>query len=1121
MITFLYGPPGSGKTHTVLNEMKRDSENGIRSFLIVPEQETVALERRALTVLPPSAQLRMEVLNFSRLANRVFRQYGGLSYHYIDRGSKAFLMWKTLSELSSSFEFFDAAAASDPSLSEWLLAAISEMKASCVTPPMLDRTAEALDDSDPLKKKLRDLSLLYASYTGLIGESYDDSADDLAKLSSLLSEHDFFRGTHVYVDSFTSYTAEELRVIELIARQADALTVTFPAPAPNAQDLHLASVTHTSDRLTRLLEGQEIRTVTLRGNHRVKSESLSILASNLWRLDLTKDALPVFPADTHKHIRLSVSDSVYSEAEDTAHTVLSLIRKGYRYRDITVILRDASASAGILDFVFEKYGIPYFFSEKEDLISLPPMKLLLSALRVVSGGFALADVISYLKSGLTDATMEDIDLFSEYVTTWKLSGESAYRRTEWDMNPDGYTGDRSKRGDAVLKAANRILKTAIPPLLTLLDTLNAAETVQEQCLALKAFLGTLSLEEKLECLAADTKKAGRRKTADIYERLYPFLLEILDKIDALSPEGSNEALSARDLENAIRIWLRSAEIGTIPTAVDEITIGSANMIRTQNIRCAILLGLCEGEFPAKVEDSGLFSGAERARLSALDLELSQGYDFRSSDELLYVSRAVSAPSELLILSTHMAGVNGEAARPSMPFLRAKFLLSLSDEDILHPSDLPVIDRILSPRLSLEYYPALKNSAAGEALRRLYTETGYFPSVASIASQPISEPKASVTPETAQEVFEDRMRLSQSKLERFVKCPFSFYCEYVLSLRTAPSSEFGAADSGNFIHRVLECFFRAAIEGGSHTALPAFSRKEIERIADETIASYEKEILPPSLTSELSKEDAGRLAHLYKRLRALSVMMIENILEEFSESDFVPRFFELKIGGADAPAPLVFTLKDGSTLTLPGIIDRVDLCKKDGKLYIRIVDYKTGSKEFSLADLSCGINTQMLIYLFTLAHAKEFFQKLTGEADPTVVPAGALYHSSALSAVELDTYPDSGGIDVRSEAEKGFRRSGVLPAEDDLLHAMHHSLSNAFLPGVAARRSAGSSTSAAYVPLSDFKNLESTVKDTVCRIANTMRDGHADADPFVYKGKDPCTYCSMRAICRLTADRDED
>lgn len=1121
MITFLYGPPGSGKTFSVLNAMKRDSDEGIRSFLIVPEQETVALERRALTVLPPSAQLNMEVLNFSRLANRVFRQYGGLCYHYIDRGSKAFLMWKTLSELSPMFEFFDADAASDPSLSEWLLAAISEMKASCVTPLMLDRTAEALDSGDPLKKKLRDLSLLYNAYTGLIGESYDDSADDLAKLSSLLASHDFFHGTHVYIDSFTSYTAEELQIIEWIARQADALTVTFPSPEPNARDLHLASVTHTSDRLRRLLGEREIKTVTLSGNHRVKSKCLSLFGSLLWRLDLTEETRPEFPADTKSHIRLSISDSVYSEAEDTAHTILSLVRQGYRYRDITVILRNASAYAGILDFVFEKYGIPYFLSEKEDLISLPPMKLLLSALRAVSGGFALADVISYLKSGMTDAKTEDVDLFTEYATTWKLSGESAYRRTEWDMNPDGYTGDRSKRGDAVLRSANRILQTAIPPLLALSDALHAARTVEEQCRALKDFLGTLLLEEKLDRLAAETKKASKRKTADIYQRLYPFLIEILDKITALSPEGSDEALSARDLENAIRIWLRSAEIGTIPTAVDEITIGSANMLRTQNVRCAILLGLCEGEFPAKIEDSGLFSGAERARLSALDLELSQGYDFRSSDELLYVSRAVSAPSELLILSTHMAGVNGEAARPSMPFLRAKFLLSLSDNEILHPSDIPAIDRILSPRLSLEYYPALKNSAAGEALRRFYTETGYFPSIIRAASQPISEPKASITQETARDVFEDRMRLSQSKLERFVKCPFSFYCEYVLSLRTAPGSEFGAADSGNFIHRVLECFFRAAIEGGNHTALPAFSRKEIERIADETIAAYQKEILPPSLSAELSEKESGRLAHLYRRLRALSVMMIENILLEFSESDFVPRFFELKIGGADAPAPLVFTLKDGSTLTLPGIIDRVDLCNKDGKLYIRIVDYKTGSKEFSLADLEYGINTQMLIYLFTLAHAKEFFQKLTGEADPAVVPAGALYHSSALSAIELGTYPDSGGIDVRSEAEKGFRRSGVLPAEEEILEAMHHSLSNTYLPGVAARRGTGSSTSAAYVPLSDFGTLENTVKDTVCRIANTMRDGHADADPLLYKGKDPCTYCSMRAICRLTADRQED
>ena len=192
MVTFLYGPPGSGKTHTILEKMKQDAENGIRSFLIVPEQETVAFERKALLTLPLSAQLTAEVLNFSRLANRVFREYGGLCYHYIDNGAKAFLMWKTLKELAPLFESFSQETASEASLSDWMLSAVSEMKASCVTATELDRAADRLPPDDPLRAKLRDLSLVYSSYTNLVSESFDDSADDLSRLVKLLQKHDFF-----------------------------------------------------------------------------------------------------------------------------------------------------------------------------------------------------------------------------------------------------------------------------------------------------------------------------------------------------------------------------------------------------------------------------------------------------------------------------------------------------------------------------------------------------------------------------------------------------------------------------------------------------------------------------------------------------------------------------------------------------------------------------------------------------------------------------------------------------------------------------------------------------------------------------------------------------------------
>ena len=99
-VTFLYGRSGSGKTYAITQQLRRSSEQEKLSFLLVPEQQSHAAERKMLSILPPRAQLTVETLSFSRLANRVFRQYGGLSYHYATSGVQSLLMWRRLSELS-------------------------------------------------------------------------------------------------------------------------------------------------------------------------------------------------------------------------------------------------------------------------------------------------------------------------------------------------------------------------------------------------------------------------------------------------------------------------------------------------------------------------------------------------------------------------------------------------------------------------------------------------------------------------------------------------------------------------------------------------------------------------------------------------------------------------------------------------------------------------------------------------------------------------------------------------------------------------------------------------------------------------------------------------------------
>ena len=94
-------------------------------------------------------------------------------------------------------------------------------------------------------------------------------------------------------------------------------------------------------------------------------------------------------------------------------------------------------------------------------------------------------------------------------------------------------------------------------------------------------------------------------------------------------------------------------------------------------------------------------------------------------------------------------------------------------------------------------------------------------------------------------------------------------------------------------------------------------------------------------------------------------------------------FELRIDKDGLVAPYSLPLPDGGTLQIKGSIDRVDRMERDGKGYLRVVDYKSGGKEFLLSDVLNGLNMQMLIYLMCLWQngAQRY-----GE----VVPAGILY-----------------------------------------------------------------------------------------------------------------------------------
>ena len=1095
MIRFIYGESGYGKTYAITEMLRADAEKGIHSFFIVPEQQAVGSERMLLTALPPSAQLTLEVLNFSRLYNRVCREYGGLEYNYITTPAKYLLMNQMLCELSPMLEHYGAESAQDSSLTEFMLSSVGELKANGITSAQLEAAADKLDKSSKLYTKLRDLSLIYAAYCSAVSQSFSDSADDVSKLSELLKKHNFFRGANVYIDSFTSFTAAEHAVIERIFAQAENVTVSISLPRDRYESIYTASISASERRLIKNAENHGgYDPIILTENKRAKFPSLAHLSDNLWSLGKT------VPAELDDGaVSLEVCENPYAEAEAAARWTLELMRSGMRCHDIVVIMRDAEKYRGIIEPAFERNKIPFFFSEKSDLCSKSAVKFILSALRIKNHGWRTADVISHLKTGIYDLPEASIDMFESYVNTWNIKG-NRFTDDYWTMNPDGYAEIMTERGSRILAAANEVRKTLCDRLIPLFAKLDAAQNVRESCVAIYEYLSACDVESALSRLAARSASLGNIKEAEEYASLYKIILDALALVAELFTDTE---MNTEELTCALKLVFDKTDIGTIPTSIDEVTIGSASLIRADNPKCAIILGLCEGDFPQSVTDSGMLNTPEREILAELGVELSSNSDMKSSDELMFAKRAFSLPSEKLILITARASTDGRAKQPSLPYERTKKLLPLAVEHIFDESDITYLT--CSAESAARYVFSQRSETEAETLRSALISRGEdYAYLETYAPSPISVGDCSVSEETAKAVFPKRMRLSQSRLEKYVKCNFSYYCSYVLGLREEKSASFRASDIGTFVHFILENLLRTAASNGFESIC---DNDKLTALVDTAVKDYITHVCPAY------ERSTGRFVHLYTRLRNLSLLLAKNIVEEFSHSDFEPKYFEMKLDGREgSPAPLEFVMNNGDRISLSGVVDRVDLMSRDGKVYVRVVDYKTGTKDFSLDDLSLGLNTQMLIYLFTLcaSKAKTLLPDDATVGDEPPVPTGVVYLSSNIPTIELEDYADE--ADVLSRAEKAFDRSGLLLDDEDILKAMNDSLSPDFLAGVKQDKK-GALTGKALTSAEKFLELRAEIEQTIISIAAEMKSGKADAKPMIHNGSSPCEWCEMKPVCK--------
>jgi ATP-dependent helicase/nuclease subunit B len=759
----------------------------------------------------------------------------------------------------------------------------------------------------------------------------------------------------------------------------------------------------------------------------------------------------------------------YDEAEAIALHVAELAKSGISYEEMAVVVRDTSSWEGILDAALEKYHIPYFLSKNTDLNHKPAARLLLTALRCIARRYQAEDILTLCKTGLLGLPLRDIDYFAEYVDTWRLTGK---RMTEegWSMNPDGYVVEMSPRARDILRAANTVREAVMTPLTDLEIKLKGASTVTEECAALYEYLCALQVRQTLSRQAEEYLSLGQTREAGEQIRLWSFLTETLATVASVMEEA--EPLTPDELGTALSLVFAQTDIGSVPARHDCVTIGSAATLRVDHIKAMLVLGLNEGEFPQSVKDDGLLSEQDKETLFSLGVELTDRADRLTSDELLYVWRAFSKPTDKLIISCSSATADGQARSPSAAFSRVKYLF---------------------PELKAETFSSAL-LPAGEATRH------HIPT-----EDAVSRP-------TARRLLGEEIWLSQSRLQTYSRCPYSYYGSHILRLREKVEAKFDNLGAGNFIHHVMEQYLRLALD--EQNRIRPMSPEEVCETADAVIAAYVEEIC-----GDVSMN--GRLLHLFDRLRQITLMLIDSIQAELKQSAFTVAGMEWDTHGRkpEDPRPMILSLpfdeeddeeysllptradanRKAVKLLLGGRIDRVDMYRADDgeTVYVRVVDYKSSKHDFSVRSVTEDMNIQLLLYLFTLCSPENraLFAAETGTLPTRVLPASAVYMSPDESDRMGTLLPC---------------RTGIVLGDPEIIAAANPDDTQTYLPSVR-RGKDGGFTGKGLCTAAFMAELETILHAAIRDTAAAMYSGCAKRTP----SDNACKFCRMKDSCGVS------
>ena len=909
-----------------------------------------------------------------------------------------------------------------------------------------------------MAQKLEELALILDSYNSLCVHGKKDPRDQMSWLLDELADGEFAENHTFYIDGFPDFTRQHMAILVHLIKHAPNVIVSITCDRVDSQMLAFEKFAETAAMLIKEAKKNgvavDIRRIPERDTATAEIRRVVLQGKIDTRV-------------SRSHLRVVRSDTQHHECMVAAERILELVHNGARYRDISLVCADPSY-ATVLEMVLERCHIPAYFSGTDPIIGKSVIATVLAAMDTALSGFEKQDVIRYIKSPLSPLDIQLSDKVENYAALWNISGKEWLR--QWKYHPAGLGAAWNDHSREELQLLESARLRAIEPLVRLNDALHSGSNIAEQVKALYAFFCEISLDKRLDLLAKEYDTNGDNRSAQILNQLWDILMRALEQLhDSLS----NTVWEVDTLVRLLRLLLSQYNVGTIPTVLDSVVAGPVSALRCQQVKHLIVVGALEGCLPGYGGSSGILTDQERVMLRCMGVPLTGGSIDGLKAEFAEIYGMFCGASESVTISC-------PDGQPSFIYRR---LQELAEEET-------VINQPLGSALadSVDAGAYLARFDAAEYAENLGIHA-QFSQIQSSSHHTLG----AVSSDNIHALYGDKLNLSASQIDKLADCRFHYFMRYGIRAKELKPATVDPAEFGTYVHAVLENTAREIVDmGGFHNV----TQEQTLEIALKYSRAYTQERF-----EQLSGE---RVNYLFNRNIHELELIVQELWDELSKCDFEPIGFEVSFGN-EGVIPAVDCSGTKLEAQLGGFVDRVDCWTSGDDQYFRVVDYKTGKKDFDYCDVFNGLGLQMLLYMFAL---EQDGSKLVGE---NPVPAGVQYFPARVPFVATDgQISDEEAIALR---QKNWKRKGLILSDESVLNAMGAEEAAFRLP--FTRRKDGT-INGDIADLEQFSLLKKYVFSLLKKLVDDIASGNVAPNPYTRGGShDACAFCPYGAVCHKT------